>query len=162
MSIESEAAEIASSRRCDYRTVVSKKPEAAVAALAGLAQGKTKVSLASEVGIGREALARMEGEHREWIDGWRRRELAEVAKQAEKARRLGNKKLDRLLADDEALDKVGLKDLAVAQAVYLDKLDRLANLPGVRVEHVVDVPRLEDVAADLDRLRAARGRVLDV
>lgn len=142
------------------RHVAAVRPEAAVGALMDLASGETQVAVAARNGMNRSTVQELARDNKEWIASWRDRQLREVAGQAEMAQRLAKLKMQELLDDDEARAKVSVKDLAVTQAVYLDKVERLAGAPDVRVE-VEARFGLEDAREFLAGLKRAAGRVVE-
>ena len=158
-TLEQEAADRVQESTRGTCSVELQRPEVATEALVGLAEGKSQYQVSRETGVTRGTLKRMGEDHAEWLAKVRKERLYAVAERARKAGEVADRKLDELMSQ-ESLEKVPLRELSVAEAIYLDKMERLAGTPDVRVQ--VDAgPGLSECLEAIREARVASGVVME-
>jgi hypothetical protein len=86
-------------------------------------------------GVDAKTVLRLEQDHKETLDGWRKRAARQLAETADLARNALNEKLISILENDELMASTKVSEIAVAMGVSTDKSMALAGVPGVVIEH---------------------------
>lgn len=133
-----------------------RRPDVAVEVLTRLGAGGTVMATAAELGIDKDTVSRVRARNREWVDEERERQMVTARGLATKIM-LAVQDEAEALADPERRGKVGIKDLTIAGAIWLDKAERLSDRADVRLEVRVTVPSLEACREALEEARALAG-----
>lgn len=141
----------------------SKDPERAAAVLTMLARGESERAVIAEHNVGKGTMTRMRVHHSELLESTRSYRTQMASHLQVKASQALEKKLDRVLSDEEALDKTTVKDLSFGYGITTDKqriiLGESVATPQERKVTINDAIELIEAAK---RQVEADGKVIEV
>ena len=139
--------------------------EKACQILAMICRAVPERTICKEMRTGFDVIRALKRRHAEIVEATRSHRSLKATKLQLKAADALEKKLDRVMDDEESLDKVSVKDLALSYGITTDK-QRSIHGEGTVVSHEVKVT-LEDARAAIDEAKAsvakaAKEKVIDV
>ena len=142
-----------------------KSPERACAILAMICRAIPERTICQEMNTSFDAIRALKRRHAEIVQSTRTHRSLKATKLQLKAADALEKKLDRILDDEESLDKVSVKDLSLGYGITTDK-QRSIHGEGAVVNHEVKIT-LEDARQAIDDAKAsvakaAEEKVIDV
>tara|TARA_Y100001938_G_scaffold151094_1_gene245919 strand:+ start:83 stop:640 length:558 start_codon:yes stop_codon:yes gene_type:complete len=142
-----------------------RSPERACAILGMVCRAVPERTICKEMRTGFDVIRALKRRHAEIVEATRSHRSLKATKLQLKAADALEKKLDRVMDDEESLDKVSVKDLALSYGITTDK-QRSIHGEGTVVSHEVKVT-LEDARAAIDEAKAsvakaAGEKVIDV
>ena len=133
----------------------ARKPKDCAMALELLAQGKGYDEIEAQTGLGWNALKSLRSRHDVALDVRRQQLARDGWEMADGIRLLQLKKLQKLADDPEALDKVSIRDLALARNMELEHSMSVLGEQTTTVKHVSGKPSLADAMAAIKEAREA-------
>jgi len=112
-------------------------------------------------GIDPKTVLRLEQDHKETLEGWRKRAARQLAETADLARNALNEKLVSILEDPELMAATKVSEIAVAMGVSTDKSMALAGVPGVVIEHKKGASVDDAMKAIAEAKARVAGRIKD-